>query len=194
LSGAFDTIDGRPRPEQLWELYGRNGTVTRPALSLSEEAVDLPELSRHEQMLRDHVVLGFSLSQHFTTSYRARLRALGVIPSRDLDRRRDGDAVRVGGLVVCRQRPETAKGFVFLTIEDQWGLLNVIASPGVFRTYRAALRDSSLIAVAGRLQKADGTLNVIASRAIALDPRVPDATVSTQPTPIAVPVRSHDFH
>jgi error-prone DNA polymerase len=194
LSGAFDTIDGRPRPEQLWELYGRNGTVTRPALPLSENAGELPELSRHEQMLRDHLILGFSLSQHFTTSYRARLRALGVIPSRDLDRRRDGEVVRVGGLVVCRQRPETAKGFVFISVEDEWGLVNIIASPGVFQTYRTALRDSALIAVAGRLQKADGTLNVIAAKAIALDPRVPDAPAPTPGQHISVGPRSHDFH
>jgi error-prone DNA polymerase len=193
LSGAFDAIDGRPRTEQLWELYGRGGSVTQPALPLSEQTVRLPELSAHEQMLRDHVVLGFSLSQHFTTSYRARLRALGVMPSHQLDRYRDGETVRVGGLVVCRQRPETAKGFVFISVEDAWGLVNIIASPTVFQSYRAALRDSTLIAVAGRLQKADGTLNVIASRAIALDPRIPDAPMTAPRTATPVDVRSHDY-
>jgi error-prone DNA polymerase len=143
-------------------------------------------------MLFDHLVLGFSLNHHFTQSYQRRLRALGVTPSRDLARLSDAQEVRVGGLVVCRQRPQTAKGYVFLTLEDQWGLVNVIAAPRVFESHRAALRDSTLVAVAGRLQRAFGTINVVAIRAIALDPRVPDAPTST-PRATVASVRSHDF-
>jgi error-prone DNA polymerase len=194
LAGAFDSLDDRPRSQQLWEVYGRAGTPARPALRLSEARVDLPEPSTHEQMLRDHLVLGFSLSQHFTASYRRRLRALGVIGSRELERHGDGDLVRVGGLVVCRQRPQTAKGFVFITLEDADGLVNVIAPPRVFQECRLALRDSTLIAVAGKLQRAFGTINVIATRAIALDPRVPDAPTATPGRVMPVGVRSHDFH
>jgi error-prone DNA polymerase len=193
LAGAFDGLDDRPRSQQLWELYGQSGSATRPALRASDEAVDLPEPSEHAQMLRDHLVLGFSLSQHFTTSHRRRLRALGVVPSRELARLPDGQEVRVGGLVVCRQRPQTAKGYVFLTLEDQWGLVNVIAAPRVFEAYRVALRDSTLIAVAGRLQRAFGTINVIASRAIALDPRIPDGPGVSPREPITASIRSRDF-
>jgi error-prone DNA polymerase len=192
LAGAFD-FEGRPRQEQLWELYGQIGNADQRGLGLAEEAVELPERSEHEQVLLDHLVLSFSLERHLVASYRRRLRALGVTPSHHLARWADGHEVRVGGLVVCRQRPATAKGFVFLTLEDEQGLLNVIVRPDVYRQYRGALRDSSLVAIVGKLQKAFGTTNVVATRAISLDLRVPDASETSVREPIAAGVRSHDF-
>src|SRR6185437_7159023 len=134
-----------------------------------------------------------SLERHLAESYRRRLRALGVIDSRALEKQPPGGEVRVGGLVVCRQRPQTAKGYVFLTLEDSHGLVNVIAAPNVFQQYRDALRNGSLIAVVGRLQRAYGTINVLTRRAIALDLTRPDAE-TTRPPAAAVPVHSHDFH
>jgi error-prone DNA polymerase len=193
LAGAFDGLDERSHSEQLWELYGRTGTVDRPSLSLEDEPVELPDFTSHEQMLRDHTVLGFSLNQHLTTSYRRRLRALGVVPSSELAKRSDGAAVRVGGLVVCRQRPQTAKGYVFVTLEDQWGLVNVIVRPSVFQAYRPTLRDSTLIAIAGRLQRQLGTINVLAERAIALDPRIPDSSTPSRPDSGVASIPAHTF-
>src|SRR5262249_54161329 len=127
-------------------------------------------------------------------SYRRRLRALGVIPSYLINRLPDGREVRVGGMVVCRQRPGTAKGFVFITLEDEHGLVNVIVRPDVYQQYRDALRNATIVAIAGRHQKAFGTSNVIAPRAIAIDLRVPDAPLSTRALETAAPVRSHDFY
>jgi error-prone DNA polymerase len=97
-------------------------------------------------------------------------------------------------MVVCRQRPATAKGFVFITLEDEHGLVNIIVRPDVYRQYRDALRNATLIAVAGHLQKAYGSSNVVATRAIALDLRVPDAPVTNARQPAAALVRSHDFY
>lgn len=193
LAGAFD-FEGRSRQDQLWELYGQDGDATRSTLRLPEESVKLPERTEHEQILLDHFVLGFSLERHLVEGYRRRLDALGVIRSDKLERQSAGREVRVGGLVVCRQRPMTAKGYVFLTLEDEKGLINVIVRPEIYRQYRDALRNSCLVAVAGTLQRAFGTVNVVAQRAIALDPRIPSAPVSHPGEPIEAGVRSHDFH
>ena len=192
LAGAFD-FEGRPRSDLLWDLYGHDEPAGQRSLGLPETRPDLPDRSEHEEVLLDHLVLGFSLEHHLVESYRRRLRALGVVDSRALERQPTGGEVRIGGLVVCRQRPQTAKGYVFLTLEDERGLVNVIAAPDVFRQYRDALRNGSLIAVVGRLQRAYGTVNVLARRAITLDLTRPDAPVA-ESAPSAATVRSHDFH
>lgn len=191
LAGAF-LFEGRSREEQLWELYGRTERPGLPALPLSDEVVDLPARSEHDQVLLDHVILGFCLDRHLVVSYRRRLKALGVVTSKELERLANGREARVGGLVVCRQRPGTAKGFVFLTLEDEWGLINVIVRPDVYERYRSVLRDSHLIAVGGRVQKAYGTTNLIATRALAIDPRVADASPREKEI-ITASVRAHDF-
>jgi error-prone DNA polymerase len=190
LAGAF-LFEGRSREEQLWELYGRTERPGRPELPLADEVADLPERTAHEQVLLDHLVLGFSLDRHLVASYRARLRGLRVVTSRELAKLPDGREAHIGGLVVCRQRPATAKGFVFLTVEDEWGLMNVIVRPDVYQTYRPALRDSPLVAIFGKVQKAYGTTNLVAARALAVDPRVVDPTGEREA--ITAGVRSHDF-
>ncbi|MEJ7653889.1 MAG: OB-fold nucleic acid binding domain-containing protein [Chloroflexia bacterium] len=121
-----------------------------------------------------------------------------MVASDELSRRPDGGAIRVGGLVVCRQRPHTAKGFVFLTIEDRQGLINVIVPPAVYKQYRTVLREQPLVAIAGRLQRSEGITNVLAERAVALDLHVADPTPAGVAPPSTgrtlAPVRSHDFH
>ncbi|HEX5414621.1 MAG TPA: DNA polymerase III subunit alpha [Chloroflexota bacterium] len=192
LAGAFD-FEGRARSELLWELYGHDEPAGQRSLAVEEARPDLPERTSHDNVLLDHLVLGFSLDRHLAESYRRRLRALGVVESRALEKQPADGEVRVGGLVVCRQRPQTAKGYVFLTLEDAYGLVNVIAAPDVFQQYRDALRNGSLIAVAGRLQRAYGTINVLARRAISLDLTRPDAEPARE-HPLVASVPSHDFH
>lgn len=137
----------------------------------------MPARSVQEQVALDHLVLGFSLNRHLVTGYRRRLRALGVVTSDKLDHWPAGSEVRVGGLVVCRQRPQTAKGYVFLTLEDDTGQVNVIVRPDVYQQYRDPLRNHPLVAVAGTLQRAFGTVNVVARRAL-----------------VAAGVRARNFH
>jgi error-prone DNA polymerase len=192
LAGAFD-FTGQGRQDLLWELYGRANRASQHELGLTEARPELPERTVHEQTLLDHYVLGFSLDRHLVENYRRRLRALGVTPSSELNRKGDGEEVRVGGMVVCRQRPGTAKGFVFVTLEDERGLVNVIVRPDVYQTYRDAFRNATLIAVAGRVQRAFGATNILASRAIALDLRTPDPEVAAKQPQIVASVRSHNF-
>ncbi|MGH2459601.1 MAG: DNA polymerase III subunit alpha [Chloroflexota bacterium] len=193
LAGAF-AFERRSREEQLWEVYGQVSRPGQPSLHLPEEPPALPGRSVHEQVALDHLVLGFSLDHHLVAGYRRRLRALGVVTSDKLDRWPAGTEVRVGGLVVCRQRPATAKGFVFLTIEDETGLVNVIVRPDVYQQYRDPLRNHALVAVVGTVQRAFGTVNVVARRAVALDPITPRPDPSPTPGPVAASVRAHDFH
>ena len=82
---------------------------------------------------------------------------------------RDGTWVRVAGAVIVRQRPGTAKGFVFLTLEDETGLLNVTVRPQLYERTRLVVRGSAMLLVAGRLQKTHGTLNLRAARFETLD-------------------------
>ena len=90
---------------------------------------------------------------------------------------------RVGGLVITRQRPGTAKGFVFLTLEDETGLVNVIVRPDVYERYRRTIRTSSTLIIEGRLQKESGCVDLLAQRVWAFDGEgVTDG------------VRAHNFH
>lgn len=103
--------------------------------------------------------------------------------------------MREGGLIVVRQRPHSAKGFVFITIEEKDSLMNVIVRHDAYERYREVFRDSTLVAILGRVQRAFGTVNVLARRVVALDPKAPDAPQpgrSYREAPVSVP--SHDFH
>jgi error-prone DNA polymerase len=114
---------------------------------------------------------------------RAALREQGVVPAGDLERRRDGEWVTVAGLVICRQRPATAKGFCFVTLEDETGLANVVITPKLFEEHRRLVVRSPLLMVEGVLQEEQGVLNVRGRRFAALG-RGAGAAFAT----------SHDFH
>jgi len=89
----------------------------------------------------------------------------GVVQSDALPKLEHGVRVEVAGLVVARQRPETAKGFVFVLLDDVAGMVNVIVRPDVYDRYRATIRGEPLLWIAGKLAKDDGTVNVIAEEA-----------------------------
>jgi error-prone DNA polymerase len=193
LAGAFDGC-GRSRDELLWDAYAFAGVGRAAELELPEERPALPARPEHEQTLLDYAVLGFSLGRHLVEHYR-RLAGLRVVPTTELARWPDGKPVRVGGLVVCRQAPPTAKGFLFLTVEDGRRLVNVIVRPDVYARYRPILRDQPLVAIAGRVQRSHGIVNVVAERAVALDLGMPDPEqAAEQASPVVRPAFvSHDF-
>ena len=93
---------------------------------------------------------------------------LSVLKSGELERKRNGEKVRVAGLVVVRKRPPTAKGFVFITMEDEDGLMNVIVKPDVYQRYYRVLRNCFLLIVEGTIQKQPGILNVLAEGAVGI--------------------------
>ena len=97
--------------------------------------------------------------------YRYELDALRVKSSGVLADCPNGKRVRVAGQVIVRQAPPTAKGFIFITLEDEEGLINLVVRPGVYQRYYSALRNALLLMAEGQVQRADGVLNVIVERA-----------------------------
>lgn len=96
--------------------------------------------------------------------FRAELDALRVVTAERLPAMPDHLVCNVAGMVITRQRPGTAKGFVFLTLEDETGLVNVIVNPKVYERYRRVIRSSAALVIEGVLQKEQGTLDIIARR------------------------------
>ena len=101
--------------------------------------------------------------------FRDALAAAGVVPAAQLRELPRNSACRVGGLVITRQRPGTAKGFVFLTLEDETGLVNVIVRPDVYETFRRPIRSSPTLIVEGTLQKESGCIDVLAKKIWSFD-------------------------
>jgi error-prone DNA polymerase len=163
-AGALDGL-GQPRRELLWELgtlvYQEEGLE----LELPVEPAELPALAPAERMAWEYELLGLAPGAQVMDLYRDRLQAQGVLTSREVAQRRDGQRVRVAGWPVVRQRPPTAKGVVFLTLEDEEGLLNLVAQPDVYERYRDALRNAPLLLVEGRLQREGNAFSVLVLRA-----------------------------
>src|SRR5881296_848381 len=167
---------GLTRRELLWQVglwlppEAERGGDARGRRQL-ELALDHPYerlrfggLAADERLLAEYAVLGFAASGHPLELLRDVLPP-GVVQSDALPRLEHGAWVEVAGLVVARQRPETAKGFVFVLVEDVAGMVNVIVRPDVYREHRTAIRGEPLLWVRGKLAKDDGTVNVIAEEA-----------------------------
>ena len=179
MVGAMDQW-GKQRRKLLWELgklrYEEeeldlvlpDACTERGTPSRRSDGVELPALSKQERTGIEYSLLGLPVSDQVMALYRPRLEKLGVLTSLDLEDHKDREKVKVAGLVVVRQRPPTAKGHVFITLEDEHGLVNVIVRPGVYQRFRHSLRGAPLIVVEGILQKQGGVQSVLAQRAVAL--------------------------
>jgi len=176
--GAFDSF-GLGRREALWQLglfipargFGKNGAAGKQlplALPVEQDMVELRPMSPWEQMAADYDTLGLSPRYHPLGLLRPHLPET-IVSTVDLAKLPDGTEVRVAGLVVCRQRPGTAKGITFLLLEDERGLVNVIIYPALYEEQRLLVRGEPFLVVEGRLQRRDGTINLIAHRLHTLD-------------------------
>ena len=134
-----------------------------------------------ERLMADYAGTSLTIGPHPLALRRAELALRGVLRAIDLPRGRHGRRVRVAGAVITRQRPGTAKGFVFLTLEDETGVGNVIITPDVYDQQRLLIVDAAFVIVEGILQHQDGVTAVKAERLSAL-----------QGVPVAI--ESHDFH
>jgi error-prone DNA polymerase len=131
-------------------------------LPMALDHVALAPTSAWERMAEEYRVLGLSSHQHPLGLLRPRL-PQGMVSSRELETLPHGLLVRVPGLVVCRQRPATAKGITFLLLEDEHGLVNVIVYPDLYERQRHHVRTTPLLIVEGRLQRLHNNLNVLAT-------------------------------
>ncbi len=189
-SGACDGLAG-DRRRALWELGiaapGRRvpgGTQLALPLDVGP-APGLRELGRWASLLADYATTGVSVSDHAMAILRPHLD--GVATSRELAVLRHGGAVSVAGLVVARQRPETASGVVFMLLEDEHGTVNLIVPPAVYERHRHVVRAEPLVFAEGRLERpagGGGTINVLVRTVRGLDPEHltrPGATVTRLP-------------
>ena len=172
--GAFDCF-GLERRELVWQLglvyrsEGRNTEQRQLALALptEQDMVQLQPMSDWDKMRADYIILGMSPNVHPMSFLRSRLHegiaSTAMVPSLD-----DGASIEVAGLVVCRQRPETASGFIFMVIEDEFGLVNVVVKPNVYETHRTLVRGEPFVIIRGELQRRDGVINLIAESFIPL--------------------------
>ena len=135
-----------------------------------------------ERIAADLRGTGMTVGPHPVALERERLRRLGVHAAGELPRLRSGQRVRTGGLCIVRQRPGTAKGFVFLSLEDETGIANIVIDPDTFEQNRRPILASALMVVEGRLEKHDGVISVKGDRFWSLAEA------------LAENVQSRDFH
>lgn len=208
MAGAFDGFlksepDLQRRRAALWQVLDAargdagplaprsNGTSARSAaenVNPAREAdrpstANLPPMSPGELTEADYRMTGVSLNGHPMAHLRALLKPNGVLSTAEIARARDGDRVAVAGLVICRQRPGTAKGFVFLTLEDEVGLVNVVITPQRFERQALLIATTPLLLVRGVLQIEQRVVNVRAERFRGLQAELG-----------AEYAKSHDFH
>jgi error-prone DNA polymerase len=167
--GAFDVIEGSRR-QVLWKS-GFLDAYSRGGMDLEEiEGVPLDEMGWKEKLAAEYAVHGFSARGHVLDHYRETLMRMGTVKSSALEGCPSGKGVRVAGLIVCLQMPPTAKGFAFLTLEDEEGLINVVLRPDIYGAYRQIVRLSPLIVIEGRVEKKEGLRNIMAERVQRLAP------------------------
>jgi error-prone DNA polymerase len=167
--GALNAF-GLTRRSALWQVEkaGRpRGPLFRDAEPEEREpASPVPDMDFAERIRTDLRGTGVSVGRHPVSLHREQLAARGVRRACELPRLANGDFVRVAGAVICRQRPGTAKGFMFLTLEDETGLVNAIVRPDLFERERAALVGEPFLEIDGVLQATDG----LSVRAVSLRP------------------------
>ena len=185
LAGEGLASGGDRRRVPLWRLGIAQGSVRRPGgeqLSLPlavPNAPSLPEQTPWERVTADYGAYGIALEKHPLALLRGGLDPR-TVTCEALERIGDGSDLVVAGLLVARQRPATARGVMFLLIEDETGVANVIVTPPVYERHRLAVRTASLVTIAGRLERREGVINVLAASVRGIErPDAPLADVRT---------------
>jgi error-prone DNA polymerase len=162
---GFGDPAGSGDPEDLVPWTGEPRTPGSPIPDPgSRIACPLPVMSPSERLQADYAGMGLTIGPHPMALRRDEMALRGVLRACDLPQARDGRRVRVAGMVITRQRPGTAKGFVFLTLEDETGISNVIIRPDLFDRARMVVLRQPFLLVEGVLQHQDGVLSIRAER------------------------------
>ncbi|HEX9169381.1 MAG TPA: error-prone DNA polymerase [Roseiarcus sp.] len=174
---AFRSL-GLDRRQALWAVRGLDRVgdqddlplfASRPARETEPDA-RLPPMPLGAHVVEDYRRLSLSLKAHPTSFMRARLSARGVLRSDALRSVKTNERVTVAGLVLVRQRPGTAKGVIFMTLEDETGVANIIVWPKAFERLRAIVLGARFVAVTGKLQSESGVIHIVAERMDDLTP------------------------
>jgi error-prone DNA polymerase len=185
--GALNKVERiAHRRDALWQVE-RAGKIEGPLLRQSEwlgedsKIQPLQQMNAEERLVSDYAGTGLTIDKHPMFHRRLELRQEGIRSAQELKHCKDGEYVRAAGCVIARQRPGTAKGFIFISMEDETGIANVIVTPDLYDRDRLAVTRSKFLLVEGTLQNQDGVIHVKACRLRMLA----DATL---------PIQSHDFH
>jgi error-prone DNA polymerase len=186
--GALNKIGAiEHRRDALWQV-DRAGKLEGPLLRQSSEwlqedsrTLPLQQMTTEERLVSDYAGTGLTVGKHPMHYRRADLQHQGILSAQQLKICKDGQFVRTAGCIIARQRPGTAKGFIFLSMEDETGIANVIVTPDLYERDRLTVTRSKFLMVEGPLQNQDGVVHVKATRLIALGDG-------------ALILRSHDFH
>jgi error-prone DNA polymerase len=164
IAGALANISG-DRHQSQWDLLG---VESLPELlsnaSSIEPALSLPEPTEGENTVADYMSVGLTLNRHPLSLLRSRLRKRHIIDSKSWESIPDGKSAKIAGIVKVRQRPGTANGVVFMTIEDEGGPMNVIVWGQVVDTFRKEVLGASMVSVYGITQREQGVVNLIARK------------------------------
>ncbi|BBT39966.1 error-prone DNA polymerase [Pseudomonas putida] len=183
-AGALRAL-ARDRHQARWQVAAVQAQLPLFAQveAAPEVAVELPVPSVAEDLFADYATLGTTLGPHPLALLRRNLRALGCRSSAELADVEHGDSIAVAGVVVGRQRPQTASGVTFVTLEDEHGMVNVVVWRDLAERQRRALVGSQLLKVSGRLEQEKGVRHLIARRLEDISPLLQ-----------GLDVRSRDFH
>jgi error-prone DNA polymerase len=163
---AFRSI-GLDRRKALWEVSALSDSPIgmfegQPSGSAAETQLELPLLTDAEHVVEDYATVGLSLKAHPVSFVRPQLDSLRVTSTANLAQMKTGDPVSVAGLITVRQRPGTAKGIIFITIEDESGFANLVVWGKVFEKYRRDIVQARLLMVQGKVQIEGQVIHVIA--------------------------------
>jgi error-prone DNA polymerase len=186
--GALNHFEGiAHRRDALWQVEWAGkpeGPLLRQRsdwLCEGNKNLSLRQMNTEERLVADYAGTGLTVGKHPMHYRRRELWSQGILSSEDLRNHRDGQFVRTAGCVIARQRPGTAKGFIFLSMEDEVGIANIIVTPDLYERDRLVVTQSKFLLVEGLLQNQDGVIHVKASRLLALSSS-------------GLNLCSHDFH
>src|SRR5271168_37395 len=185
--GALNKVERiAHRRDALWQVE-RAGKIEGPLLRQSEwlgedsKIQPLQQMNAEERLVSDYAGTGLTIDKHPMFHRRLELRQEGIRSAQELKHCKDGEYVRAAGCVIARQRPGTAKGFIFISMEDETGIANIIVTPDLYERETVVVTRSKFVLVEGALQNQDGVIHVKAIR--------------IQPLAFTnLEVHSHDFH
>jgi error-prone DNA polymerase len=191
-AGALASLATAHRRDALWKA-GRSGRPIGPLLeevpenSPPENSSEAPlqRMTVAERLSADYNGTGLTVGRHPMHFLRAAMNELGVTPAKDLSKVPNGGLVRTAGAVIVRQRPGTAKGILFLSMEDETGIANVVVMPDLFEEHRLTLVTEPYLLIEGKVQNVDNVIHVLARRVERLK--------SKESAPLAPPLSSHNF-
>jgi error-prone DNA polymerase len=162
---AFRSI-GLDRRQALWEVSALQDRLSgiytgQMPEQVAEQDIQLPAMSLPEHVVQDYSSMALSLKAHPVSFVRQKLRQLGVTAAASLEQHHDGVPISVAGLVLVRQRPGTASGIVFITLEDETGVVNLVVFKKLFDKYRKEILSARLLMVKGKLQREGEVIHVI---------------------------------